>query len=64
LAAQNYLDGKEKTAMTLSIDFTAMIGTAFTLINSLWPVFVVPIGFAIGLGLLGKITNEVRKSVG
>jgi hypothetical protein len=48
---------------TLSIDFTAMIGTAFTLINSLWPVFVVPIGFAIGLGLLGKITNEVRKSV-
>jgi hypothetical protein len=49
--------------MTLSIDFTQMISTAFTLINSLWPVFVVPIGFAIGLGLLGKITNEVGKSV-
>jgi hypothetical protein len=50
--------------MELSIDFTQMIETAFTLINSLWPVFVVPIGFAIGLGLLGKITSEVRKSVG
>lgn len=40
-----------------------MISTAFQLINSLWPVFVVPIGFAIGLGLLGKITKEVRQSV-
>lgn len=47
---------------SLSIDFTAMINNAFLLINSLWPVFVLPLGFALGFGLLSKIMAEVRRS--
>lgn len=49
--------------MSLSLDFTAMISQAFVLINGLWPVFVIPIGFTLGLGLLSWIVSEVRSSV-
>ena len=34
----------------------------FSLINSLWPVFVLPLGFALGFGLLIKIMREVRNA--
>lgn len=46
--------------MSLSLDFANMLSTAFELINGLWPVFVLPIGFTLGLGLL----NWIVKSVG
>lgn len=49
--------------MSLSLDFTSMLAQAFTLINGLWPVFVVPVGFTLGLGLLGWIVSEISKAV-
>lgn len=49
--------------MSLSLDFDAMLTTAFDLINGLWPIFVLPIGFTLGLGLLAWIVSEISKSV-
>lgn len=50
--------------MSLSLDFTQMLEQAFVLINGLWPIFIVPVGFTLGLGLLGWIVSEIRKAVG
>jgi hypothetical protein len=48
---------------SLNLNFEAMIGTAFQLINGLWPVFTIPVAFTLGLGLLGWIVYEVGKAV-
>jgi hypothetical protein len=45
---------------TLSLDFTGMLTLAFQLINALWPIFVYPLAFAVGIGLLTKIISQVR----
>jgi hypothetical protein len=48
---------------TLSLDFSTMIGQAFGIINALWPIFILPLGFTLGLGLLGWIMREIGKSI-
>jgi hypothetical protein len=48
--------------MSLSLDFTGMLAQAGSIINGLWPVFVFPIGIALGMGLLAKIIGEIRKA--
>jgi hypothetical protein len=48
--------------MSLSLDFTDMLGQAGDIINGLWPVFVLPVGIALGMGLLAKIIGEIRKA--
>lgn len=48
--------------MTLDLDFDALLDNAFTIINSLWPVMALPIGFAAGFGILGYIVNMVLKA--
>jgi len=48
---------------SISLDFTALIDMAFQIINSLWPLFIVPLGFMFGLALIGWIIAEVRKSI-
>jgi hypothetical protein len=48
---------------TLSLDFTLMIDIAFQIINALWPLFVVPMGFMFGLRLLNWIMSEIRDSI-
>lgn len=49
--------------MSLSLDFNQMINMAFSLINGLWPIFVLPIGFVLGLGLLAWIVKEIRQAI-
>jgi len=49
--------------MSLSLDFSGMLDQAFTIINGLWPVFVLPIGFTLALGLLAWIVREVGSAV-
>jgi len=51
------------TTTSISLDFTALIDMAFTLINSLWPLFVVPMGLMFGLALIGWIISEVKKAI-
>jgi hypothetical protein len=48
--------------MSLSLDFGGMLAQAGSIINGLWPVFVFPIGIALGMGLLSKIIGEIRKA--
>lgn len=48
--------------MSLSLDFNDMLSQAGTIINGLWPVFIVPVGIALGMGLLSKIISEIRKA--
>jgi hypothetical protein len=50
-------------AETLSLDFNAMIDIAFQIINALWPLFVVPMGFLFGLRLIGWIMDEIRVAI-
>jgi hypothetical protein len=48
---------------SISLDFTALIDMAFQIINSLWPLFIVPMGLMFGLALIGWIIAEVKKSI-
>jgi len=48
--------------MSLSLDFSGVMSQAGTIINSLFPVFVIPVGLALGIGLLSKIIAEIRKA--
>jgi hypothetical protein len=48
---------------TLSLDFNALIDIAFQIINALWPLFVVPMGFLFGLRLIGWIMDEIRTAI-
>ena len=47
--------------MSLSLDFNSLLEQAFTLVNSLWPIFIVPIGFALGIGIVSWIASEIKK---
>ncbi len=49
--------------MSISLDFTDLLSNAASIINSLWPVFGLPIGIALGMGLLGWIVKEIRKAI-
>ena len=48
---------------SISLDFNALINIAFQIINALWPLFVVPMGFLFGLRLIGWIMEEIRASI-
>lgn len=48
---------------SISLDFNALINIAFQIINALWPLFVVPMGFLFGLRLIGWIMEEIRSSI-
>lgn len=48
--------------MSLSLDFTNLLGQAGQIINGLWPIFILPVGIGLGMGLLGKIISEIRKA--
>ena len=48
---------------SLSLDFNALIDIAFQIINALWPLFVVPMGFLFGLRLIGWIMEEIKVAV-
>ncbi len=47
--------------MSLNLDFSTLLSNAFTIINNLWPVFAIPVGFSLGIGLLGWIVALVSK---
>lgn len=43
--------------MSFSLDVDSLLGTAFSLVNSLFPVFVIPLGISIGIGLLRMVVK-------
>jgi hypothetical protein len=49
---------------SLSLDFTSVWANATEIINSLWPIFAIPLGIVFGFGLMGKIIKEIKSAVG
>jgi hypothetical protein len=50
--------------MSMSLDFQIILDQASLLVNGLWPVFLVPIGVALGLALVMWIVGGVKRGVG
>jgi nitrate reductase NapE component len=50
--------------MSFNLDFTTLLETASDLVNGLWPVFVVPIGFALAFGLINWIYKAITDKMG
>jgi len=48
---------------SVSLDFSSLISMAFQIVNQIFPLFVVPIGFMLGFAMLGWIIDEVRKAI-
>jgi hypothetical protein len=49
--------------MSISLDFSSLLGNATQIINNLWPVFGLPVGIALGMGLLAWIVREIRTAI-
>ncbi len=49
--------------MSLSLDFSQMLAQAGTIINGLFPLFIVPLGITLGMSLLGRIFAEIRRAI-
>lgn len=49
--------------MSLSLDFSTMLEQAGTIINGLFPLFIVPLGITLGMSLLGRIFAEIRRAI-
>lgn len=48
----------------LSIDMSQVITQAYSIVNSMWPIFIVPLGLILGFSLLHKIFNLVKGAFG
>ena len=47
--------------VTLSLDFSGMLDQAFTMANSLWPIFMIPIALSLGIGIVSWVYDMVSK---
>jgi hypothetical protein len=53
-----------KSAMgTLYLDFSKVWEQAIQFVNMLWPIFVIPIGLVLGVGLLNFVVRTVRGAI-
>ena len=48
--------------MSFDLDTTGMMSMAATIFNALGPIFFVVAGISIGIGLLMKIVDELRRA--
>lgn len=46
--------------MSLSLDFNDVWAQASSFVNNLWPVFVIPIGLLLGVGMLNFIMKALK----
>jgi hypothetical protein len=46
--------------MSLSLDFGQVWAQASEFVNNLWPVFVIPIGLLLGVGMLNFIMKALK----
>jgi hypothetical protein len=49
--------------VSLSLSFSEIFTQAVSIINSLWPIFAIPLGLVFGFGILGKIVKEIKSSL-
>jgi len=50
--------------MSLDLDFSEVWTQASTFVNNLWPIFVIPIGMVLGIGILSFIVKTVKSALG
>lgn len=46
--------------MSLDLDFTQVWTQASNFVNNMWPVFMVPLGIILGVGILNFIIKAVK----
>ncbi len=46
--------------MSLDLDFTQVWTQASSFVNNLWPIFVIPIGMVLGIGILSFIVKAIK----
>lgn len=49
--------------MSFSFNWDNIWTQASDIVNGLFPVFAIPIGLALGMGILAYIVREVRKAI-
>jgi hypothetical protein len=49
--------------LSFSLDFTGVFDMASEIINGLFPVYLVPLGISLGIGILGIIVRAFSKIV-
>jgi hypothetical protein len=49
--------------LSFSLDFTGVFTMASQIINGLFPVYLVPLGISLGIGILGIIVKAFSRIV-
>ncbi len=49
--------------LSFSLDFTGVFDFASQIVNGLFPIYLVPLGIALGIGILGVIVKAFRNIV-
>lgn len=50
--------------MSLDLDFGQIWSQASDFVNNLWPIFVIPLGMILGIGILSFIVKTVKQALG
>jgi hypothetical protein len=46
--------------MSFSLDMTAMFNNASLIVNALWPIAAISVGFSLGFGILKMIQSALK----
>ena len=49
--------------LSFSMDWTAVMDTASSIINGLMPIYMVPLGIVLGMGLLAYIVRAIKGAI-
>lgn len=49
--------------LSFSMDFTNIWSMASSLINGLFPVYLVPLGISLGIGILGIVVTMLTRAM-
>jgi hypothetical protein len=47
-------------AFSINIPVDSIFSTASTIVNSLFPVYIIPVGITLGIGILGVIVRAFQ----
>jgi hypothetical protein len=49
--------------LSFSLDFSGVFSSASSIVNGLFPVYLVPLGITLGIGILGVIVHAFESIV-
>jgi hypothetical protein len=49
--------------LSFSMNWTSIMNTASGIINGLLPIYMVPLGIILGMGLLGYIVKSIKGAI-